>query len=32
MTPEQRAAERFARENERKFRKESMFNLEDEED
>ncbi|KAL1854738.1 nucleolar complex protein 14 [Paecilomyces lecythidis] len=32
MTPEQRAAERFARENERKFRKESLFNLEDEED
>ncbi|KAJ9242546.1 hypothetical protein DTO169E5_3109 [Paecilomyces variotii] len=32
MTPEQRAAERFARENERKFRKESLFNLEDDED
>lgn len=30
MTPEERAAERFARESQRKFRKESMFNLEDE--
>ncbi|KAL6240526.1 nucleolar complex protein 14 [Rhinocladiella similis] len=29
MTPEQRAAERFARQNERKLRKTSMFNLED---
>ncbi|KIW16946.1 hypothetical protein PV08_04136 [Exophiala spinifera] len=29
MTPEQRAAERFARENERRLRKTSMFNLED---
>ncbi|KAL1965966.1 hypothetical protein VTN77DRAFT_4906 [Rasamsonia byssochlamydoides] len=32
MTPEERAAERFARESQRKFRKESMFNLEDEEE
>ncbi|KAJ5782219.1 RRNA maturation protein (Nop14) [Penicillium paradoxum] len=32
MTPEERAAERFARENQRKMRKESMFNLEDDED
>lgn len=32
MTPEQRAAERFARQNERKLRKTSMFNLEDESD
>lgn len=32
MTPEERAAERFARESQRKMRKESMFNLEDEED
>jgi nucleolar protein 14 len=30
MTPEQRAAERFARQSERQFRKKSMFNLEDE--
>jgi nucleolar protein 14 len=29
MTPEQRAAERFARQSERKLRKTSMFNLED---
>ncbi|EXJ74227.1 uncharacterized protein A1O5_02522 [Cladophialophora psammophila CBS 110553] len=29
MTPEQRAAERFARQNERKMKKNSMFNLED---
>ncbi|OAP63497.1 hypothetical protein AYL99_02724 [Fonsecaea erecta] len=29
MTPEQRAAERFARQNERKMKKSSMFNLED---
>ncbi|KIY03316.1 uncharacterized protein Z520_00006 [Fonsecaea multimorphosa CBS 102226] len=29
MTPEQRAAERFARQNERKTKKSSMFNLED---
>lgn len=29
MTPEQKAAERFARQNERKMRKTSMFNLED---
>ncbi|KIW47620.1 uncharacterized protein PV06_00299 [Exophiala oligosperma] len=29
MTPEERAAERFARQNERKLRKTSMFNLED---
>ncbi|ETI25809.1 hypothetical protein G647_02585 [Cladophialophora carrionii CBS 160.54] len=29
MTPEQRAAERFARQNERKMKKTSMFNLED---
>ncbi|KAK5062467.1 hypothetical protein LTR84_004539 [Exophiala bonariae] len=32
MTPEQKAAERFARQNERKARKSSMFNLEDESD
>lgn len=32
MTPEERAAERFARESQRKMRKESMFNLEDEEE
>ncbi|KAJ5599992.1 hypothetical protein N7450_001059 [Penicillium hetheringtonii] len=32
MTPEERAAERFARESQKKMRKESMFNLEDEED
>ncbi|KAJ5121217.1 RRNA maturation protein (Nop14) [Penicillium bovifimosum] len=32
MTPEERAAERFARESQRKMRKESMFNLEDDED
>jgi nucleolar protein 14 len=32
MTPEERAAERFARENQRKMRKESMFNLEDDEE
>lgn len=30
MTPEQKAAERFARQNERKSRKSSMFNLEEE--
>lgn len=29
MTPEQKAAERFARQNERKLKKTSMFNLED---
>lgn len=29
MTPEQKAAERFARQNERKMKKNSMFNLED---
>ncbi|OAL37383.1 hypothetical protein AYO20_03232 [Fonsecaea nubica] len=29
MTPEERAAERFARQNERKMKKTSMFNLED---
>ncbi|KEF59995.1 uncharacterized protein A1O9_04844 [Exophiala aquamarina CBS 119918] len=29
MTPEQKAAERFARQNERKMRKTTMFNLED---
>ncbi|KAG9773385.1 hypothetical protein KCU88_g5820, partial [Aureobasidium melanogenum] len=29
MTPEERAAERFARQNERKLKKTSMFNLED---
>jgi nucleolar protein 14 len=29
MTPEQRAAERFARQNERKMKKNSLFNLED---
>lgn len=32
MTPEEKAAERFARESQRKFRKESMFNLEDDEE
>ncbi|KAJ5088182.1 hypothetical protein N7456_011798 [Penicillium angulare] len=32
MTPEERAAERFARESQKKMRKESMFNLEEEED
>ncbi|KAJ5326075.1 hypothetical protein MYU51_010759 [Penicillium brevicompactum] len=32
MTPEERAAERFARESQRKMRKESMFNLEDDEE
>lgn len=32
MTPEERAAERFARESQRKFRKESMFNLEENEE
>ncbi|CAI7650852.1 unnamed protein product [Penicillium pancosmium] len=32
MTPEERAAERFARESQKKMRKESMFNLEDEEE
>ncbi|XHG02752.1 hypothetical protein AWENTII_006089 [Aspergillus wentii] len=32
MTPEERAAERFARESQKKMRKESMFNLEDDED
>lgn len=32
MTPEEKAAERFARESQKKFRKESMFNLEDDEE
>jgi nucleolar protein 14 len=32
MTPEQRAAERFARQSERQLKKRSMFNLEDEAD
>ncbi|KAJ5552956.1 hypothetical protein N7494_002334 [Penicillium frequentans] len=32
MTPEERAAERFARESQKKMRKESMFNLEEEEE
>lgn len=32
MTPEERAAERFARESQKKMRKESIFNLEDDED
>ncbi|BDD57892.1 hypothetical protein MAP00_003216 [Monascus purpureus] len=32
MTPEEKAAERFARESQRKLRKESMFNLEEEEE
>lgn len=32
MTPEERAAERYARESQKKLRKESMFNLEDEEE
>lgn len=32
MTPEEKAAERFARESQRKFRKESMFNLEEDEE
>lgn len=32
MTPEQRAAERFAREKQKKSRKESMFNLEEDEE
>ena len=32
MTPEERAAERFARESQKKLRKESMFNLEDDEE
>lgn len=32
MTPEQKAAERFARQNERKMRKTAMFNLEDDSD
>ncbi|PLN82722.1 Nop14-like protein [Aspergillus taichungensis] len=32
MTPEERAAERFARESERRLRKESMFNLEEDDD
>ena len=32
MTPEERAAERFARESQKKARKESMFNLEDEDE
>lgn len=32
MTPEERASERFARESQKKLRKESMFNLEDEEE
>ena len=32
LTPEQKVAERFARQNERKLRKTSMFNLEDDDD
>ncbi|EEH06589.1 nucleolar complex protein [Histoplasma capsulatum G186AR] len=32
MTPEERAAERFARESQRRLKKESMFNLEDDEE
>ena len=32
MTPEERAAERFARESQKKMRKESMFNLEEDEE
>ncbi|EED16022.1 rRNA maturation protein (Nop14), putative [Talaromyces stipitatus ATCC 10500] len=32
MTPEERAAERFARESQRKMRKENMFNLEDDDE
>ena len=32
MTPEERAAERYARESQKKLRKESMFNLEDDEE
>lgn len=32
MTPEQRAAERFARQNEKKLKKSSIFNLEDEDE
>ncbi|KAF7117231.1 hypothetical protein CNMCM5793_005987 [Aspergillus hiratsukae] len=32
MTPEERAAERFARESQKKLRKESMFNLEEEDE
>ncbi|OAX85445.1 hypothetical protein ACJ72_00170 [Emergomyces africanus] len=32
MTPEERAAERFARESQKKLKKESMFNLEDDEE
>ncbi|KAF9894212.1 nucleolar complex protein 14 [Aspergillus nanangensis] len=32
MTPEEKAAERFARESQRKMRKDSMFNLEDDDD
>ena len=32
LTPEQKAAERFARQNERKLRKTSMFNLEDDDE
>ncbi|EAW15101.1 snoRNA-binding rRNA-processing protein NOP14 [Aspergillus clavatus NRRL 1] len=32
MTPEERAAERFARESQKKLRKESMFNLEEDEE
>ncbi|KAA8642212.1 hypothetical protein EYZ11_007460 [Aspergillus tanneri] len=32
MTPEERAAERFAKESQRKLRKESMFNLEEDEE
>ncbi|KAK2759092.1 nucleolar complex protein 14 [Arachnomyces sp. PD_36] len=32
MTPEERAAERFARESQKKFKKESMFNLEEDDD
>jgi nucleolar protein 14 len=32
MTPEEKAAERFARESQKRFRKEALFNLEDEEE
>ncbi|PGH18493.1 hypothetical protein AJ80_04463 [Polytolypa hystricis UAMH7299] len=32
MTPEERAAERFARESQRKFKKDSLFNLEDDDE
>ncbi|KAL1960790.1 hypothetical protein VTO42DRAFT_6620 [Malbranchea cinnamomea] len=32
MTPEEKAAERFARESQKRFRKESIFNLEDDEE